>query len=177
MIVLREGSSEVETLLIERTVREEDPASGHVAFPGGRTQADDPDLAATAVRELEEEVGLTATDLAGAPVYVGTDFATAFSMRIGIFAAALAPTGRRASVSSPREVAHVFWLPRSSLTTTRRMTRETRVGPREVEATVYGAHVLWGFTRRVLLRFFEFPTPDPANPHDPSISRHSPLRT
>ncbi|HMV67367.1 MAG TPA: CoA pyrophosphatase, partial [Myxococcota bacterium] len=39
------------------------PWSGHLAFPGGREQADDGDLLRTAVRETREEVGL---DLDGA---------------------------------------------------------------------------------------------------------------
>lgn len=171
MIVLRDGARDVETLLIERTVRDSDPASGHVAFPGGRTQPEDPDLATTALRELEEEVGLGPGDLHGPPVFVGSDYATAFAMQVGIFAAGLGHRGNPASVKSPGEVAHVFWLPRSALEATERVTRETRAGPREVEATLYQSHVLWGFTRRILLRFFALPTPDPMNPHDPSIPR------
>lgn len=161
MIVLREGRTDIETLLIERTVRDEDPASGHVAFPGGRIEPGDSDLAETAVRELEEEVGLGPSDLSAPPVYVGTHLATAFSMQIGIFAAGLGPRGRPPSVRSPREVAHVFWLPRTALERTQRVTRETRVGPKEVEATVYDGHVLWGFTRRVLRDFFDLSGPDP----------------
>ena len=169
MIVLRDGRNDVETLLIERAVRDSDPASGHVAFPGGRTQPEDPDLVITALRELEEEVGLGPADLQGPPVFVGSDYATAFAMHVGIFAAGLGRRGSPPSVKSPREVAHVFWLPRSALESTERVTRETRVGPREVEATLYQSHVLWGFTRRILLRFFALPTPDPMNPRDPSI--------
>ena len=169
MIVLRDGRTDVETLLIERTVRAEDPASGHVAFPGGRIEPGDRDLAETAVRELEEEVGLGPTDLSAPPVYVGTHLATAFSMQVGIFAAGLGPHGRIPSVRSPREVAHVFWLPRSALEPTERVVRETRVGPKEVEATVYQGHVLWGFTRRILRDFFDLPSPEGASSVERSV--------
>jgi 8-oxo-dGTP pyrophosphatase MutT (NUDIX family) len=160
LIVLREGLAEVETLLIERTIRPDDLASGQVALPGGRVDETDPDLRATAIRELAEEVGLSSGDLRASPVYVGTEDATIFSMRVGVFAAELSPGGRIPRPHSPSEVAHVFWLPRSALTRTERVTRDTHLGPRAVDASVFSGHVLWGFTRRVLLDFFkETPTP------------------
>ncbi|MCB9679871.1 MAG: CoA pyrophosphatase [Alphaproteobacteria bacterium] len=43
---------------IRRADRAGDPWSGHVGFPGGRAQASDADLLATAVRETSEEVGV-----------------------------------------------------------------------------------------------------------------------
>jgi 8-oxo-dGTP pyrophosphatase MutT (NUDIX family) len=48
-----------ELLFIERAQRAGDPWSGHVAFPGGRREPSDRDLLHTAMRETEEEVGLT----------------------------------------------------------------------------------------------------------------------
>jgi len=45
-------------LFIERAERADDPWSGHVSFPGGRSDESDPDLLATAVRETMEEVGV-----------------------------------------------------------------------------------------------------------------------
>ena len=45
-------------LLIRRSERLGDPWSGHWALPGGRRDPQDPDLLATARRELAEEVGL-----------------------------------------------------------------------------------------------------------------------
>jgi 8-oxo-dGTP pyrophosphatase MutT (NUDIX family) len=47
-----------EILFIERTVREGDPWSGQMAFPGGRRSPEDTDLCTTAVRETLEEVDL-----------------------------------------------------------------------------------------------------------------------
>jgi 8-oxo-dGTP pyrophosphatase MutT (NUDIX family) len=54
-------------LLIRRAERIGDPWSGHMALPGGRRAAGDPDLLTTAVRETREEVGieLRQDDLAG----------------------------------------------------------------------------------------------------------------
>lgn len=49
-------------LLIRRAERDDDPWSGHMALPGGRRDAGDPDLRATAIRETREEVGIDLED-------------------------------------------------------------------------------------------------------------------
>ncbi|MGA9840247.1 MAG: CoA pyrophosphatase [Thermoplasmata archaeon] len=174
-IVLREGASEVETLLIERTERPTDPASGQVALPGGRVETADGSLVATALRELQEEVGITRADLVGPPRYVGTENAVRFGIRVAIFADSLGPAGHPPTALSVEEVAHVFWMPRSALADTRRVHRETSLGRTEVPATVFEGHVLWGFTRRVVRQFFGFPVEDewggPAFSPDPSRNR------
>ena len=55
-LVRRESGMTV--LLTQRT--DDMPShAGQIAFPGGRQQADDADAVATALRETEEEVGLT----------------------------------------------------------------------------------------------------------------------
>jgi 8-oxo-dGTP pyrophosphatase MutT (NUDIX family) len=171
-IVLRQGAREVETLLIVRADNPDDPAAGDVAFPGGHVSDADGSLVSTALRELDEEVGLTESDLAGPPRYVGTELAPRFGLRVGVFAAALAPVAQSPTARSPEEVAHVFWLPRSALGQTRTVTREIPRGSISVHATVVGGHVLWGFTRRVLRQFFGLPTEDellgPAFAHAPS---------
>jgi 8-oxo-dGTP pyrophosphatase MutT (NUDIX family) len=159
-IVLREGGREVEALLIERTEHPEDPASGQVALPGGHVSEGDGSLVVTALRELEEEVGLTETDLEGPLRFVGTQFAARFGIHVGVFAGGLSETAGRPSPRSAEEVAHVFWLPRSALGETQRVHRETPDGWREFNASVVDGHVLWGFTRRVLRQFFELPTED-----------------
>jgi 8-oxo-dGTP pyrophosphatase MutT (NUDIX family) len=174
-ILLRNGLREVETLLIERTERPTDPASGQVAFPGGRVEDSDGSLRITALRELEEEVGLTRADLTGAPRYVSTEDARRFGIKVAVFVAALGADRSSPTVLSADEVAHVFWLPRSALGETRRVHRETPRGSIEVPATIHEEHVLWGFTRRVIRQFFGLSTEDewggPAFAPDPSRQR------
>lgn len=160
-ILLRDGEREVETLLIERTERPTDLASGQVAFPGGRVEESDGTLRKAALRELEEEVGLSESDLAGPLRYVGTEHAARFRVRVAIFAGALDPRGGSPTARSADEVAHVFWLPRSELGRTQTVHRETGLGLRPVPATVYQGHILWGFTRRVIREFYGLPTEDP----------------
>jgi len=159
-IVLRQGRVEVEVLLIERTERTTDPASGQVALPGGHVEEVDSSLARTALRELDEEVGLAESDLAGPIRYVETKDAPRFRLAVAVFAAELGADSGPPSARSRDEVAHIFWLPRSALAATRRVPRDTTLGWIDVSATVYEGHVLWGFTRRVLRDFFALPAED-----------------
>jgi 8-oxo-dGTP pyrophosphatase MutT (NUDIX family) len=57
-LVLAPGPDALELALIRRAERPGDRWSGHMALPGGRRDDADADLAATAVRETREEVGL-----------------------------------------------------------------------------------------------------------------------
>jgi 8-oxo-dGTP pyrophosphatase MutT (NUDIX family) len=167
-IVLREGSTEVEALLIQRAENPQDPASGDVALPGGRVDEGDGSLASTALRELREEVGLAATDLAGPLRFVGATPARRFGLHVGVFAAGISASASPPTIGNPVEVAHVFWLPRGALADSRLVTRETDRGPLRVLATVHDGHVVWGFTRRVLREFFDLPTED--QPQGPAFS-------
>ena len=56
--IFRPDGDDVQLLFIERARADGDPWSGHIAFPGGRVEADDADLRATAERETREEIGL-----------------------------------------------------------------------------------------------------------------------
>jgi 8-oxo-dGTP pyrophosphatase MutT (NUDIX family) len=159
-LVLRDGLSDVETLVIQRASNPEDPASGDVALPGGRVDERDGSLAATALRELREEVGLGSSDLAGPLRFVGAVAAPRFRLHVGVFAAALAETGGPPTIGSPEEVAHVFWLPAGALAESRRIDRAWDGGTRRVFASVHEGHVVWGFTRRVLRDFFALPPED-----------------
>lgn len=160
-IVLREGDDDVELLLIERAANERDPASGQVALPGGRVDARDGSLADTAVRELEEEVGIPPADVLDTLRFVRVEEARRFNMSVGVFAASLADSAPSPSPRSAVEVAHVFWIPRHELAVPGTPVEQlTSRGPAAVPATRYEGHVIWGFTRRVVRSFFGFAEED-----------------
>ncbi|MCI4350124.1 MAG: NUDIX domain-containing protein [Thermoplasmata archaeon] len=144
----------MEALLLERTVRADDLASGQVSLPGGRVDPADVTLAETALRELREEVGVGAGDVDGSLQYALTQAAPLFGLDVAVFGGRLGPSSNAPRAHSREEVAHIFWLPRGALDDPKRVLRDTSVGPREVDALIYEGHVVWGFTLRVLRRYF-----------------------
>ena len=57
-VLLRNAPLGIEMLFIRRAEHPEDPWSGHMAYPGGRSEPADADLQATAIRETLEETGI-----------------------------------------------------------------------------------------------------------------------
>ncbi len=57
-VIVRDHGGRGEVLLIQRADNPRDLWSGHMAFPGGRVDADDDGALAAAIRETSEEIGL-----------------------------------------------------------------------------------------------------------------------
>ena len=94
-------------LYIRRSEYESDHHSGEVAFPGGRCEREDADLAATALREAREEIGLDPqeVELLGElrPFRTVSNFLVTPVVGLVPWPLALRP--------DPSEVAHVFSIP------------------------------------------------------------------
>jgi 8-oxo-dGTP pyrophosphatase MutT (NUDIX family) len=142
-----------ELLFIERALKQGDPWSGHMAFPGGRSDRADADLAATSVRETREEVGLEL----GAPIARLDDFtnARAGSLVVSPFVYEL---DARPKLSPNREVQSTVWIPvpwllHPDAAVDYEISRESQklVFP----AVRYDRYTVWGLTYRILANLFE----------------------
>ena len=127
--------------------------AGEISFPGGRRDAEDRDLADTALREAEEEIGLprTATRLLGELPPVST-FVTGYVIHPFI---ASIPDGLRWKPSE-REVDLVIELGIAALAGSRTRTPMERRGITfETDAYVLGEHLIWGATARIIEHLLE----------------------
>jgi 8-oxo-dGTP pyrophosphatase MutT (NUDIX family) len=153
-IVLREGNAGVEALFIRRAEDPRDPWSGHVAFPGGRHDPVDADLAATAVRETREEVGLDLS-LHGEAIGRLSDLpAVARGKRVGMTISPFVwAIDHHVDLVPNEEVAETIWAPllpylRGDLRTIHPYVYQGR--PLELPAHRLGERVIWGLTYQML---------------------------
>ena len=127
---------------------------GQIAFPGGRRDVGDVDIAATALREAHEETGLS-PDLVHVLGYLPThDTVTGFKVTptIGWISE---PWEVRAD---PGEVAEVFEVPLRHVLQLENFHVQKRVwnGKNRSYYTVpYGPYYIWGATARILRGFAE----------------------
>lgn len=148
--VLRDGARGAELLLIRRAERAGDPWSGQMALPGGRHEEGDPDLAATAVREVQEEVGLSLSDDA-TPLGRLDDVRThTGDTVVRPFVWAL----RTPVILTPNaEVAEIHWVPLAAMASGERDTTYAWSGaPTGLTFPGYQVadRVVWGLTHRIL---------------------------
>ena len=112
-LILLEVEASLEVLLIERAERAGDPWSGHMALPGGHVDPSDANLAATAERETQEEVGL---DLRQAGERLGrvSDYNPARGLPIAVRPFVYLLQARPTLLLS-EEVRGAFWVPMGPL--------------------------------------------------------------
>ncbi len=153
-LVLRGSAlADAELLFIRRAQREGDPWSGHVAFPGGRRDADDATLDVTARRETREELALD-LDVDATLLGVLDDLrprsAALPSIAVRPFVFAL---NREVALVPNHEVHSTFWVPVSGLRDPSRATEYVfeRGGARmRFPAYRSGEDVVWGMTERIV---------------------------
>ena len=142
----------LELLFIERATREGDPWSGQIAFPGGRRDPEDVDLAATAMRETREETGV---DLAVAErlgtlddLHPRSPLLPPVVVRPFVFALPSHP-----AITTSSEAREAFWVGIDAFAAPgvyREVTVTPHGSPFVVSAYVLGARTIWGMTERIL---------------------------
>lgn len=158
-LILRDGETGLELLFIRRAEHPHDPWSGQMAFPGGRAEPGDADLAATAMRETWEEIGV---DLARAAERVGALDEVRAMARMRPMELSIQPfVFRLVTDTEPvlsGEVRSVHWLPLGALLGAD--LRSTLDYEHEGESLQFPCLrvedvVIWGLTYRMLLEFGE----------------------
>lgn len=136
------GGGLADVLFIERTSRTGDRWSGQMALPGGKREAGDDDLEATAIRETREEVGIEL------PPAIGRldDLRDRSGRRGRVATTVHVVTGRPRTVPEPGEVESVVWIGLAHLFHPQSSTRYWHgpVGP--FAGIRYGDHTVWGLT-------------------------------
>ncbi len=135
-------------LLIERTVRESDHWSGHMALPGGRPHPSDPDLRATAVRETREEVGIQL------PPPIGRlDDIPGLTLGVIVSPFVFVVSDEPELELHPEEVQSAAWVPLAYLSSPEALTATWYEGRGPFPAIRWGPSHIWGLTYRTLTHF------------------------
>lgn len=127
--------------------------AGEISFPGGRRDAEDSDLAETALREAEEEIGLARAQvsLLGELPRTST-FVTGYVIHPFV---ATIPAGV-AWRPSAREVDAVLELPLEAVRAGKTRTQMQRRGITfETDAFIVDEHLIWGATARIIEHLLE----------------------
>ena len=160
-LVVRPVARDLELLLIQRTFRSGDPWSGHMAFPGGRSDPADADSLTTAIRETREEVGI---DLRPESVLGSLDEVHPRSGAPSIVVAPFVFAAATRTVAVPNhEVARALWVPLGELSSPGAATEYLHDlgGGQQLRfpAVGYREYTIWGLTHRILLQFLELANP------------------
>jgi len=146
LVPLTEGARGPSLVFIVRT--DHGPHAGQVAFPGGRRDDRDASPQDTALRELEEELGVprAAVTVTGSLEPMDT-WSSGYRVTPVVGRLSAAPAWR----PDPREVKAVLEIPLAALRDPANRGETERMGHRLPCLTVDG-HVIWGLTYRILER-------------------------
>lgn len=162
-------------ILLTRRTKTMSAFAGHLSFPGGRIDPTDETPLAAALRETEEEIGLTSNEIAVLGHF--TELHTHFGTLVICYAGAIHERNMPTQPTSPREVEEILHVPIDSLRrpgefqpTTKRNQyvaanyESRRIGsPHAPSRTLHywtlnnGAStqrtILWGITAELIARF------------------------
>ena len=157
LIPLIKKNGDWELLFIRRTKVEGDHHSGQVAFPGGRTDDNDPDPETTALRETQEEIGVKASsiDVLGQLEYMVTISNYKVTPVVGHMQWPIKLSAQK------NEVDRIFSIPLAWLTDKKNHRIEKRKIDKSSQShpviyfNEYDGESLWGVTAHIVLNFLE----------------------
>ena len=149
-ITVRSGVSGPEILMIQRAVRQGDPWSGHMGFPGGRKDESDASDMACAKRETREEIGFD-LDIYGELVCQLSDVNTGWradrpEMLVAPF---VFKVGSKPVFELNHEVDDTLWVPLSFLLNDANRSRhqwDWRGEVLESDAFTFDDRLIWGLS-------------------------------
>jgi len=153
VLILLPSNNGIEILFVKRKDDPNDPWSGQVALPGGRWNPSDNSILETAIRETFEEVGILLD--AKSMVLGALPDVRSFRDPAMLVTPFVALLEERQPVKLSPELSSYFWAPIKDL-----REAEVEVSLRDgetkaVKAYVYGEHVIWGLTARILESFLK----------------------
>lgn len=153
LIFARDELEGLKLAMIRRTKKEEDPWSGHYAFPGGRVEEGE-GLIEASRRETFEEVGIELID----DVYLGEFFhlqlfykGKALPYAISAHASYLPQT--HTFNPCPDEVDEAFWFPLRDLHNEKNIKSKSfrmSQGLKELPCIEFEGHTIWGISYLIL---------------------------
>ncbi len=157
VILFEDEETGINTLLIHRAQRPDDPWSDQIGLPGGRVKETETSTPRKALkREVAEEVGLNLDTIGEelGPLSLGSPMRrTEIRVQPWVYGAK-----EKLQTTIGPEVTEAFWAPLSSLSSNS-TTAEIKIrGERhQVDAFVVDGKIVWGFTHRVLTELLSIP--------------------
>lgn len=151
---------DLDLLFMQRAEHPKDPWSGHIAFPGGAVEAEDPHTLGTAIRETHEELGFVLDDGhwlgSMTPIYgpvIGDKKKVHLYPHVFLI-------DQRPELVLNEEAQSAFWVPMTQLSQTRHVNRFEHpfLPQQQMFGIDLGGHVnvpLWGLSLEVLYQFFQ----------------------
>lgn len=148
--VIFKADESAKILLIRRAVKEGDPWSGQIAFPGGRVETGDSSFRDTAVRETMEEMGI---DLRSVSTFLGYLGPFKARTRDIMVVPSLFVLTKGTRISPNQEVASHRWVPIRVLradSSKSFYSRDDDGTRRSFPSYIVGDYVVWGLTERII---------------------------
>ena len=141
-------------VLLNKRSQQVEYHKGEISFPGGARDSDDVDFLDTALRETEEEMGISRFDV----TVLGEldEVETRSRFRVKVFVGTIA--SGYCFKPSAAEIAEVLEVPIASLRDTANLRVETRWeedSPVTRYSYAYNDHLIFGATARILQQFLE----------------------